>query len=383
MQAAGERVLRLNTGNPGQFGFGMPGSVRGALLDRMEKAVPYCDARGLAEAREAVCAYHLRRGLHGVEPEDVLLGNGVSEVAAMLVTALISPGDEMLLPCPCYSLWSNSVRIGGGRPVFYRCRPEDGWNPDPQDVERRVTGRTKAILLIHPNNPTGAVYDRGTLLAVADIARRHGLLLIADEIYDRLTLPGVHHESIGALAPDVPCVTLNGLSKSHVICGFRCGWMVFSGPGQALAGLRRAVLQLAAMRLCGNVPAQLVVAAALADERSTRSMMQPGGRLYEQRSATLSALSRIEGVQVVANSAAFYLFPRVDDRLYAFADDQEFAWRFLHEERILVIPGSGFEWRADLRFRIVMLPSASELGHAMEQLAGFLARHRRKAADGK
>lgn len=377
MERAGVHVLKLNTGNPGRFGFALPQSVRDALCAHIDEAAPYCDVRGMESAREAICAYHAGRGLAGVMPERVYISNGVSEAATMLMTALIGPGDEVLMPAPCYSLWSNNAYICGGKPVFYRCAPENGWNPDPADIERLVSARTKAILVINPNNPTGAVYERGTLLAIADIARRHGLLLIADEIYDRLLLGNARHDSLAALAPDVPCVTLNGLSKSHIICGFRCGWMVFTGPEEALLELLAAVTQLAAMRLCANAPMQLVIPAALSDRESTSAMLVPGGRIYEQCAATQAGLADVEGLNFVQNQAAFYLFPGLDRDMYDFEDDHDFAMKFLHEERVLVIPGSGFDWHEDLRFRIVMLPQADVLARAMESLRGFLARHRR------
>lgn len=377
MQAAGIPVLKLNTGNPGSFGFSLPQSVRSALAAHMDEAVPYCDVKGMPAAREAICRYHAGRGLAGVREDDVFIGNGVSEMATMVMTALLSPGDEVLMPSPCYSLWSNSAYICGGTPVFYRCAPENGWNPDAADIERRITPRTRAILLINPNNPTGAVYARETLEAIADVARRHKLLLLSDEIYDRLLLPGAQHVSTAALAPDVPCVTFNGLSKSHIICGFRCGWMVFSDPDGSLAELKAAVTALAAMRLCGNALTQLVIPAALDDDASTQEMLVPGGRLYEQRAATVEGLRGIPGVSFVPNAAAFYLFPGIDRALYDFESGHDFALRLLHEKHILVIPGAGFDWQEDIRFRIVMLPQPDALRRAMADIGDFLACHRR------
>lgn len=377
MQSEGIPVLKLNTGNPGNFGFSLPDSVRQALAQHIDEAVPYCDFRGMPAARRAILDYHRRRGLQGIRPDDIFLCNGVSEAASMLMTALVGTGDEVLVPSPCYSLWSNNAYLGGGVPVFYRCDPQNGWNPDPADIERKITPRTKAILVINPNNPTGAVYSREILLSIADIARRHDLLLLSDEIYDRLVMDDLPCDSIAALAPDVPCVTFNGLSKSHVICGFRCGWMVFSGPEGALDEIKAGVTQLASMRLCGNALTQLVIPAALDDSASTKAMLVPGGRLYEQRKATLEGLSGIEGVHAVANHAAFYLFPGLDRNVYGFRDGQDFAWQFLQESHILVIPGSGFDWTEDLRFRIVMLPEPEALGDAMEQLRSFLSHHKR------
>ena len=377
MQAAGERVLKLNTGNPASFGFTLPDSVRTALMEHVDEAVPYCDVRGMEEARAAILRYHRSRGLRDITMEDIFICNGVSEAVTMLMTALVGDGDEILVPAPCYSLWSNNVFIGGGVPVFYRCDPDNGWNPDLSDMEKKITSRTKAILVINPNNPTGAVYSREVLLSIGALARKHGLVLLADEIYDRLVMDGLPMESLAALMPDVPCVTFNGLSKSHIICGFRCGWMVFSGPPKALAEIKDGVMQLAAMRLCGNALTQLVIPAALADSASTEAMLLPGGRLYEQRAATVAGLSKIPGVHFLSNRACFYIFPGIDTRMYDFASDQDFALRFLHEKKILVIPGRGFDWHEDLRFRIVMLPEPEVLAKAMADLGDFLDGHRR------
>lgn len=377
MQAAGERVLKLNTGNPASFGFTLPDSVRTALMEHVDEAVPYCDVRGMEEARAAILRYHRSRGLRDITMGDIFICNGVSEAVTMLMTALVGDGDEILVPAPCYSLWSNNVFIGGGVPVFYRCDPDNGWNPDLSDMEKKITPRTKAILVINPNNPTGAVYSREVLLSIGALARKHGLVLLADEIYDRLVMDGLPMESLAALMPDVPCVTFNGLSKSHIICGFRCGWMVFSGPPKALAEIKDGVMQLAAMRLCGNALTQLVIPAALADSASTEAMLLPGGRLYEQRAATVAGLSKIPGVHFLSNRACFYIFPGIDTRMYDFASDQDFALRFLHEKKILVIPGRGFDWHEDLRFRIVMLPEPEVLAKAMADLGEFLDGHRR------
>ena len=377
MQAAGERVLKLNTGNPASFGFTLPDSVRTALMEHVDEAVPYCDVRGMEEARAAILRYHRSRGLRDITMEDIFICNGVSEAVTMLMTALVGDGDEILVPAPCYSLWSNNVFIGGGVPVFYRCDPDNGWNPDLSDMEKKITPRTKAILVINPNNPTGAVYSREVLLSIGALARKHGLVLLADEIYDRLVMDGLPMESLAALMPDVPCVTFNGLSKSHIICGFRCGWMVFSGPPKALAEIKDGVMQLAAMRLCGNALTQLVIPAALADSASTEAMLLPGGRLYEQRAATVAGLSKIPGVHFLSNRACFYIFPGIDTRMYDFASDQDFALRFLHEKKILVIPGRGFDWHEDLRFRIVILPEPEVLAKAMADLGEFLDGHRR------
>ena len=377
MESEGTNVLKLNTGNPGRFGFKLPNSVRQALALHIDEAVPYCDVRGMPAARNVICTYHIGRGLQGILPNDVFICNGVSEAASMLMDALVGTGDEILLPSPCYSLWSNNAYLCGGRAVFYRCDPANHWYPDLDDIRAKITERTKALLIINPNNPTGAVYSHEILMGLADIARENGLVLLADEIYDRLVMDGLRHESIGAIAPDVPCVTFNGLSKSHIICGFRCGWMVFSGPKGALDEVKNGVMKLASMRLCGNALTQLVIPAALVDSESTREMILPGGRLYEQRAATLEGLDKIDGVFYEPNRAAFYLFPGLEREKFDFEDAQDFAMRFLHEYHVLVIPGNGFDWTEDLRFRIVMLPEPSVLTKAMNDLRHFLDHHRR------
>ena len=301
MQAQGIPVLKLNTGNPGNFGFALPESVRQSLVSQVDKAVPYCEVRGMLPAREASLAYHKSKGLQGITLDDIYICNGVSEAVSMLLTALVGTGDEVLVPSPCYSLWSNNTYLGGGKPVHYRCDPKKDWNPDLEDIRGKITARTKAILVINPNNPTGAVYGKETLLAIAQLAREHHLLLLADEIYDRLVMDGIPSYSLAALAPDLPCVTFNGLSKSHIICGFRCGWMVFSGPREELTEIEAGVMQLAAMRLCGNALTQLVIPAALQDYASTHAMMAPGGRLYEQSKATVEELKKIPYVNIIGS----------------------------------------------------------------------------------
>ncbi len=376
MEAEGTSVLKLNTGNPGRFGFALPNSVRQALALHIDEAVPYCDVRGMADARNVICTYHIGRGLQGIMPSDVFICNGVSEAASMAMDALVGTNDEVLLPSPCYSLWSNNTYLSGGKPVFYRCDPEQQWNPDLEDIRSKVNDRTKAIVIINPNNPTGAVYSHETLEAIAGIARENHLVVLADEIYDRLVMDGLRHESFGAIAPDIPCITFNGLSKSHIICGFRCGWMVFSGPKGELDEVKNGVMKLAAMRLCGNALTQLVIPAALVDSESTREMLVPGGRLFEQRRATCEGLDKIDGVHYVENKAAFYLFPSLDKEKFDFVNAEDFAMKFLHEYHVLVIPGNGFDWDEDLRFRIVMLPEPTVISKAMNDLKHFLNHHR-------
>lgn len=372
LEEQGEKVLKLNTGNPASFGFTMPDSVRQALVENVDKAVAYCDLRGMPAARRAILEYHTGKGIQGLTMDDIFVGNGVSELAEMAASTFLDPGDELLVPCPCYSLWSNSAHLCEARPVYYRLDEESLWYPDVADIERKITPRTKAIVIINPNNPTGAVYSRQVLLDILDVARRHNLLVCSDEIYDRLVMDDLVHDSCAALAPDVPVLTFNGLSKSHIICGFRCGWVTLSGPKGSLDQVRSGLVQLASLRLCGNALTQLVIPAALSDTESTRAMLVPGGRLYEQRRAAMEILQHSDAVSCVPNSAAFYVFPKIDARRFHIEDDREFALGLLRSKHILIVPGSGFDYPEPDHLRIVMLPRPDELKTAMQQLHEYL-----------
>ncbi|MBR5489852.1 MAG: aminotransferase class I/II-fold pyridoxal phosphate-dependent enzyme [Oscillospiraceae bacterium] len=372
MSAQGIDVLKLNTGNPATFGFTMPDSVRNALLENADKAVAYCDLKGMPAARNAICSYHLGRGIQGVTPDDIFIGNGVSEVAQMVSTALFEIGDEILIPYPSYSLWTNLTVIAGAKPVLYICDEKSNWYPDLADIRSKITSKTKALLIINPNNPTGAVYPDEILMGMIEIAREHNLLLLSDEIYDRLLMDGYTHSSTAALAPDMPVITFNGLSKSHIICGFRCGWLCVSGPESFKTAAVENIQKIAAMRLCGNALTQLVIPAALADNESTQAMMVPGGRIYEQREATCRALDQIPGISYVKNHAAFYLFPRIDAKRFNITSDKQFAMDVLHGTNILFIPGSGFDWAEPDHFRLVMLPEAPVIYDAMLRMGKFL-----------
>lgn len=376
MQAKGIQILKLNTGNPATFGFGLPKSIQDALVGQEEKGVGYCDFRGMPQAREAICAYEKGKGIQGITPEDVFIGNGVSEVVSFALMPLLNPGDEVLVPTPNYSLWSNSVYLAGGRPVFYVCDEQAHWCPDVADIRSKITDRTKAIVLINPNNPTGVLYPREVLLQVAEVARKHNLLVFSDEIYDRLVMDGLGHTSFASLAPDLPVVTMNGLSKSHCLCGYRCGWMVISGPGHLTERYRQGIVQLTSMRLCSNTLAQLVIPAALADMETPSSMVRPGGRIYEQRKATVDELQKIDGLTFVKNDASFYLFPKLDTGKFHITDDRKFAKDLLHATNILLVPGSGFDWPKPDHFRIVMLPEAEEMRCAMRKMGAFLDGYR-------
>jgi alanine-synthesizing transaminase len=372
MAAAGIPVMKLNTGNPATFGFKMPDSVRSALLENVDKAVAYCDLKGMPAARQAIYEYHTGKGLKGITPDSIFIGNGVSEVASMVTTSLLDPGDEVLIPAPSYSLWTNLTYIAEAKPVLYTCDEKSDWYPDLDDVRSKVTPKTKALLIINPNNPTGAVYPKEILEGLIQIARENKLVLLSDEIYDRLLMDGYEHYSTAALAPDMPVITFNGLSKSHIICGFRCGWLIISGPESFTKPMIETIQKIAAMRLCGNALTQLVIPAALADDASTQAMMVPGGRIYEQRRATLEALDEIPGISYVKNHAAFYLFPRIDTKRFNITSDKQFALDVLHGTNVLFIPGSGFDWAEPDHFRLVMLPEPERIGDAIRRIGKFL-----------
>ena len=376
MIAEGIDVLKLNTGNPATFGFEMPASVKDALLENVDKAVGYCDFKGMPAARQAICDYQLGKGFQNITPDDVFIGNGVSELAQFALLSLLNYGDELLIPSPSYSLWTNCTLMAGAKPVFYRCDEQSDWYPDLTDMKAKITDKTKAILLINPNNPTGALYSKEMLMDIIEVAREHHLPILSDEIYDRLVMDDLVHHSTAALAPDLPVITFNGLSKSHLICGFRCGWMVTSGPRSETQGFVNGMVKLASMRLCGNALTQLVIPAAMKDLESTRTMLVPGGRLYEQRKATMEALAEIPGISCVPNKAAFYVFPKLDIKRFNITNDKKFCMDLLHEKHIMMVAGSGFDWPEPDHFRIVMLPEAERLGKAMRDMGDFLATYR-------
>ena len=378
MQAQGMEVLKLNTGNPAAFGFPLPENIRNAMEGREHEAVAYCDFQGMPEAREAIAAYHRSKGIDGVEAQDVFIGNGVSEVVNFALMPLLNPGDEVLIPTPNYSLWSNTILLAGAKPVYYRCDEQSGWNPDVADMRSKVTSRTRAVVIINPNNPTGVLYDTDVLNRILDVAREHDLIVFSDEIYDRLVMDGLQHVSTAALAPDLTVVTMNGLSKSHSLCGYRCGWMIISGPRARTEAYRQGIVQLTSLRLCSNALAQLVIPAAIADMETPAAMVRPGGRLYEQRKATLEVLDQIDGVSYVKNVAAFYLFPKLDVKKFNIRSDKQFAADLLDGTNILVVPGSGFDWPEPDHLRLVMLPQPDKLREAMIRFGKFLDGYQQK-----
>lgn len=372
MQKKGMDILKLNTGNPAVFGFEVPESVKRAMEDCAEEGMAYCDFRGRRDAREAICEYEKSKGIKGIDPDDIFIGNGVSEVVSFALLPLLNSADEVLVPSPSYSLWGNSVCLAGGKPVFYTCDEKADWAPDLADIKKKVTARTKAIVIINPNNPTGVLYQKEILLEIIQVARENGLMIFSDEIYDRLVMDGKQHVSTAALAEDVPMVTMNGLSKSHCLCGYRCGWMVLSGSKALTDEYREGIVQMTSMRLCANALAQVAIPAALQDMETPASMVRPGGRLYEQREAAVRELQKIDGISFVKNDAAFYIFPRLDVRKFGITDDKKFARDLLYNTHILLVPGSGFDWHDPDHFRIVMLPQAEVLSDAIRRMGTFL-----------
>lgn len=377
MEKNGEKILKLNTGNPATFGFKMPDSIRSAIVNNVDKALGYCDLRGMPAAREAICNYHKECGVKDISPDDVFITNGVSEAAYMAITAICSPGDEILVPTPCYSLWVNMIALCGGKVVYYDCLEENEWQPDLDHIKASITDKTKAILIINPNNPTGAVYSREIVQAIYNIAYENNLVLLSDEIYDRLVFDDIVHTHTASLDDKVLMMTFNGLSKSHCACGLRCGWMIVSGPQEKRAPLLTALVTIASIRLCSNATMQLAIPAALADRQYTIDMLSPSNRLYQQREATIKALNEIEGVSVVKNKAAFYIFPQVDTKALGFDNDKAFASQLLQDKKILIIPGSGFYCKDQNHFRIVALPEADQLYTAVTKIGDFI-RERRK-----
>ena len=372
MQKQGIDVLKLNTGNPATFGFELPESIQNALNNHIDAGLGYCDFKGMPEAREAICEYEKSKGIKGITPDDIFIGNGVSEIVPFALTALLNDGDEVLVPTPSYSLWGNSVYLAGGKPVFYLCDESSNWYPDIQDIRSKITDKTKAIVVINPNNPTGMLYPREILSEIVQTARESGLLVFSDEIYDRLVMDELQHTSLASLAEDIPVVTMNGLSKSHCLCGYRCGWMVISGPRHLTEDYIQGIIQLTSLRLCANTLAQLVIPAALEDMETPASMIRPGGRIYEQRKATIAELSKIDGISFVKNNSAFYIFPKLDVKKFNITSDKKFASDLLHATNILLVPGSGFDWHEPDHFRIVMLPEAEVLGDAVKRIGNFL-----------
>ena len=378
MQESGIDVLKLNIGNPAPFGFSAPEEVILDMIYTLRDSQGYSDSKGIFSARKAIMQYCQIKKIPNVTINDIYTGNGVSELINMVTQGLLDSGDEILVPSPDYPLWTGCVSLSGGTPVHYICDEQSEWYPDIEDIKSKITDKTKAIVLINPNNPTGAVYPKELLMEIVEIAREHELMIFSDEIYDRLVFDGIEHTSIASLAPDVFCITLNGLSKSHMIAGFRCGWMVLSGAKEKAKGFIEGLNMLSNMRLCSNVPGQAIIQPALGGYQSVNEYLVPGGRIYEQREYIYNAINDIPGLSAVKPKAAFYIFPKMDTKKFNILDDEKFALDLLKEKKVLITHGKGFNWGEPDHFRIVYLPGVEELKKATGKLRDFFAGYHQK-----
>ena len=380
LEEEGHRIIKLNIGNLAPFGFEAPEEVVRDVVINLPGASGYSDSRGLFAARKAIMQYAQTKSIAGVQLDDIITGNGVSELIVMSMQALLDSGDEVLVPAPDYPLWTAAVSLASGTPRHYLCDEASGWLPALDDLERKVSERTKALVIINPNNPTGAVYPDAMLKALVDFARRHVLIIFADEIYDKMIYDGLSHTSIASLADDLLFITFNGLSKNYRACGYRAGWMIISGNKRVASDYIEGLNMLATMRLCANVPAQFAIQTALGGRQSINDLINPGGRLYRQRELAWSLLTQIPGVSCVKPQAALYLFPKLDRRMYPITDDQQFILELLEEQHVLVVQGTGFNWPDPDHLRIVFLPNADDLHDAVGRFGRFLDGYRRRHA---
>lgn len=378
MEENGTNVLKLNIGNPAPFGFRTPDEVIYDMSRQLTECEGYSNSKGLFSARKAIMQYAQLKKLPNVSVEDIYTGNGVSELINLSMSALLDNSDEVLVPAPDYPLWTACVTLAGGTAVHYICDEQSEWYPDIEDIKKKITDKTKAIVIINPNNPTGALYPREVLQQIVDVAREHQLMIFSDEIYDRLVMDDLEHASIASLAPDLFCVTFSGLSKSHMIAGYRIGWMVLSGNKALGKDYIEGINMLSNMRLCSNVPAQSIVQTALGGYQSVGEYIVPGGRIYEQREYIYKALNDIPGISAVKPKAAFYIFPKIDTQKFNIVNDEQFALDLLREKKILIIHGGGFNWDKPDHFRVVYLPRIEVLSDAMEKLADFLSTYKQK-----
>ena len=378
MEERGMRILKLNIGNPAPFGFNAPEEVIQDMRDNIVHSQGYSDSRGIFAARKAIMQYAQIKKIPNVTMKDIYTGNGASELIQLSLNALLNNGDEVLVPSPDYPLWTACTNLAGGKAVHYICDEQSEWYPDIKDIESKVTPKTKALVIINPNNPTGALYPKEILEQLVDVARRHELVLFSDEMYDRLVMDGLEHISTASLAPDLFCVTFSGLSKSHMACGFRVGWMILSGNKEIAKDYMAGINMLSNMRLCSNVPGQSIIQTALWGYQSVNEYIVPGGRVYEQREYIYKAINDIPGLSAVKPKAAFYIFPKIDTKKFNIVDDQQFALDFLREKRVLIVPGSGFNWKEPDHFRLVYLPQIEILEDACEGLRTFLETYKQK-----
>ncbi|HOA03796.1 MAG TPA: pyridoxal phosphate-dependent aminotransferase [Dermatophilaceae bacterium] len=376
LEDEGHRILKLNIGNPAPFGFEAPDEILVDMIAQLPLAQGYSDSKGIIGARRAVTQYYRLKGVEGVSTEDVYLGNGVSELIVMAMQAMLDNGDEVLIPAPDYPLWTAATALAGGTPVHYLCDESEGWIPDLADMAAKITPRTKAIVVINPNNPTGAVYPDHVLRGIIALAREHELVLMADEIYDKILYDDATHTALASLAPDVFCLNFNGLSKAYRVAGFRSGWLALSGPKHHARSFIQGLNILANMRLCANVPAQHAIATALGGYQSITELILPGGRLLAQRNLAWELINSIPGVTCTKPGGALYLFPRLDPEVHEIHDDERFALDLVRQAKILVVQGTGFNWPRPDHFRIVTLPHVQELEEAIGRIGNFLASYR-------
>ena len=378
MEDDGHKIIKLNIGNLAVFGFDAPEEIQQDMIRNLPNSAGYSDSKGIFAARKAVMHETQRQGIRGVTLDDIYLGNGASELIVMATNALLDTGDELLLPAPDYPLWTAAASLSGGTPVHYLCREDCGWMPDVEDMRARITSRTKGIVIINPNNPTGALYSRELLLQIVELAREHGLVLFADEVYDKVLYDGVKHTPLGSLSDDVLTLTFNSLSKSYRSCGYRAGWMVLSGDKKQATDYIEGLNMLSNMRLCANVPGQWAIQTALGGHQSINELVCEGGRLRKQRDLAYELITAIPGVSCVRPQAALYMFPRLDPEIYPITDDQQFFLELLEETKVMLVQGTGFNWPSPDHFRIVFLPHEEDLREAITRVARFLEGARKR-----
>lgn len=378
MEEEGQRIIKLNIGNLAVFGFDPPDEIVQDMIRNLHNAAGYTDSKGMFAPRKSVMHYTQEKKIAGVTIDDIYLGNGASELIVMGMNALLNSGDEVLVPSPDYPLWTAAVSLSGGKPIHYVCDEASGWMPDIEDIKKKITPHTKAIVVINPNNPTGALYPEEVLQQLIEVARQHQLIVFADEIYDKTLYDGETHTSMASLADDVLFITFNGLSKNYRSCGYRAGWMVVSGEKRHAKDYIEGLNMLASMRLCSNTPGQFAIQTALGGYQSINDLIAPNGRLTKQRDLAHRLLIDIPGVTCVKPKAALYMFPRLDPKLYPIADDQDFAQDLLTEEKVLIVQGTGFNWIAPDHFRVVFLPNAEDLTDAVGRIARFLDGYRKR-----
>ena len=378
MEEEGQKIIKLNIGNVGVFGFDPPEEIQRDMIRNLSNASAYSDSKGIFAARKAIMQYSQEKGIQGVTLDDIYTGNGVSELIVMSMNALLNNGDEVLVPAPDYPLWTAAVSLSGGLPVHYLCDESKEWAPDLADLRKKITPRTKAIVVINPNNPTGAIYSKEVLVELTEIAREHGLILFADEIYDKMLYDQEKHLSLASLSTDVVIITFNGLSKNYRSCGYRAGWMVVSGDKEMVRDYIEGLNMLSSMRLCANVPGQYAIQTALGGYQSIDDLVSPNGRLCKQRDLAYDMLTSIPGVTCSKPAAAMYLFPKLDPKMYPIEDDQQFILDLLLEEKVLLVQGSGFNWKTPDHFRVVFLPNVDDLKEAITRIARFLEQYRKQ-----